>query len=539
MVGAVVLALLPACGSGSGENGGGSAGDAGGEPTTLRVALSVDVGGAQDPHTFTGNFTLLDMVYEPLVIYGEGGVIEPGLAESFEVSDDGLRVTFRLRDGVTFHDGTPFDAEAVKWNFDRWVGKEDYSFFRTANVISQVNVVDPATVELVLTEPYPPLLQELSIVRPVRFLSPASVGPDASTASRPSSPAPAGGPDGAFAEPVGTGPWRLESSSETGAVLVRYDGYWGEQSSIDRVEFKVIPDSQTRVSALRSGEVDLIGGAYLAPVTPVEAQQLESADGIKLLVGDPDTTVVVGFNPRGPLADRAVRAAVARTIDRKALTAALYPGFGQPADTLFPPSIPDSGEPIGVRFDPDAARAALDGAGWVVSGDGRAKSGKPLELELLVPLSPVHGVQDSRTAAAAVAAALEQVGIGVTVKAVDEAAYYDEFSARSWDLSFVETYGAPYDPSNSAVSYLTSEGSDSPLWATPELDGLVDAAVFAATDAARAAACQNVFDYLEDQAAFVPLTRPSRLWAVGPGVSGFEVPITEYDMDLRSVTVSR
>ncbi|MGH8909397.1 MAG: ABC transporter substrate-binding protein [Egibacteraceae bacterium] len=118
--------------------------------------------------------------------------------------------------------------------------------------------------------------------------------------------------------------------------------YWGEQSSIDRVELKVIPDSQTRVSALRAGEVDLLGGTYLAPITPVEAKELQSADGIQLLVGEPDTTVVLSFNPDGPLADRAVRVAVARAIDREALTPALYGDLGQPADTLFPPSIPDS-----------------------------------------------------------------------------------------------------------------------------------------------------------------------------------------------------
>ncbi|MGH8909075.1 MAG: ABC transporter substrate-binding protein [Egibacteraceae bacterium] len=527
MVGAVLAALLPTSGWAATD-----------EPVTLRIGLGIDAGGAQDPHTFTGNFTVLDMIFEPLVNYGEGGAIEPGLAESWEVSGDGRSVTFHLRPGVTFHDGTPFDAQAVKWNFDRWIGGEDYTFFRTSQIISEVNVADPLTIDLVLSEPYPPLLQELSILRPVRFLSPASVGPDASTASRPSSPAPAGGPDGAFAEAVGTGPWTLESNSETGAALVRYDGYWGEQPRIDRVEFKVIPDSQTRLSALRAGEIDLLGGTYLAPITPVEALQLQSAEGVQLLIGEPDTTVVLGFNPDGPLADHAVRVAVARALDREALTPALFGDFGQPADTLFPPSIPDSGEPIDVSFDADAARAALDDAGWVLDGGGRAKDGEPLELDLLVPSTPVHGIQDSNTAAAAVAAALETVGIGVRINVVDEAAYYDEVNARNWDLSFVETYGAPYDPSSTTVSYLTTTGGDSPLWATPELDGLVDAAIFA-DDAERAAAYQKVFDYLEEQVAFVPLTRPSRLWAAGPAVSGFEVPVTDYDLDLSAVEVTR
>ncbi|MGH8931824.1 MAG: ABC transporter substrate-binding protein, partial [Egibacteraceae bacterium] len=337
MVGVVALTALTA----------GVASAATDEPTTLRAAMSVDVGGVQDPHAYTGSLILLDMIFEPLVSYGEGGAIEPGLAESWEVSDDGLRVTFRLREGVTFHDGTPFDAEAVKWNFDRWVGSEDHSFIQTSQVITEVNALDDATVELVLSEPYPPLLQELTIVRPVRLLSPASVGPD-----------------GAFAQAVGTGPWMLESVSQTGAAVVRYDGYWGDLPTIDRVEFQVIPDSQTRVSALRAGEVDLIGGNYLAPITPVEGQALQSGD-VQLLVGEPDTAVVLAFNADGQLADRAVRQAVGQAVDRDALNAALYADFGQTVDTFFPPSIPDSGDPMDISFDPDAARRTLDEAGWV------------------------------------------------------------------------------------------------------------------------------------------------------------------------------
>ncbi|MGH8930253.1 MAG: ABC transporter substrate-binding protein, partial [Egibacteraceae bacterium] len=271
MIGVMALALMTA----------GSAGAAGDDPVTLRAALS-EAPGVLDPHTYTGTFMLLDMIYEPLVSYGEGGTLEPGLAESWEVSDDGLTVTFHLREGVTFHDGTPFDAEAAKWNLDRWVGGEDHTWFQTSQVISEVNVVDPATLELVLSEPFPPLLQELSMARPVRFLSPTSVGSD-----------------GAFAEPVGTGPWMLESSSETGAAVMPYDAYWGEQSSIERVEFRVIPDSQTRVSALRAGEVDLIGGQNMAPILPIEARDLESAEGVELLAGDPDDTVMLAFNPDG------------------------------------------------------------------------------------------------------------------------------------------------------------------------------------------------------------------------------------------------
>jgi ABC-type transport system substrate-binding protein len=115
-----VLAAIALLVTGCGNGDGGASGDGGGDTETLRVAIAEPVG-VLDPHVFTGNFIVLDMLYEPLVRYGDGGELEPGLAESWEISDDGLTVTFDLRDEVSFHDGTAFDADAVKWNLDRWV----------------------------------------------------------------------------------------------------------------------------------------------------------------------------------------------------------------------------------------------------------------------------------------------------------------------------------------------------------------------------------------------------------------------------------
>ena len=487
---------------------------------TLRVAIA-EAPGVLDPHVFTGNFLLLDMLYEPLVKYGKGGVIEPALAESFVVAPDGLKATFTLRKGVTFHDGTTFDAAAVKWNFDRWVGVKDYNFFKTSEVISEVKVVDPQTVELLLSKPYPPLLGELAIVRPVRFLSPTSAGAD-----------------GKFAKAVGTGPWKLDTSSETGATFSRNGSYWDAKPTQSSVVFSVIPDSQTRAAALRSGEQDLIGGAYLAPMTPVEAKDLQGADGVSVLVGEPDTTLFMAFNTKGQAGEKAVREAISHALDTSALNNALYAGFGKPASTFFPPSVPDAGTAKAIVYDTAMAKSILDAAGWKQSGKTREKAGKTLELTLLIPSAPVHGIGDARTLSEAVAASLGEVGIKVTIKAVDSGAYFDERLKATYDLAFEETYGAPYDPSSTSVSYLTTTGGDVPVWKSPGLDTLVNTAVFA-DDAARPAAYQAVFDYLGEQTAFVPITYRPRFWAAGKGVSGFTVPLTEYTMDLTGVMLTR
>ncbi|MFY1692900.1 ABC transporter substrate-binding protein [Plantactinospora sp. WMMB782] len=475
--------------------------------------------GALDPHAFTGNFLLLDAIYEPLVSYGKDGRLGPGLAESWTVAEGGKQVTFDLRDGVRFTDGTPLDAAAVKWNFDRWVGNKRFSFFRASQVVSTVEAPDPDTVRLTLSEPYEPLLQELSIVRPVRLLSPKSASAD-----------------GKFQTPVGTGAWKLASNTATGAVLERNGDYWGEKPRLERLEFKVIPDSQARVDALTNNEIDLIGGPYLAPITPVEAKSLDGRDDVELLTGAPDVSIMLGFNPDGPAGDKAVRQAVSKAIDTAAMAKALFLNHAEPARRVFPPGVPDSGNDLPVGFDKGAAGSVLDAAGYVRDGEGRVKDGKRLSLRLLVPATPAEGQLDPRTMAAAIAAALKEVGIAVEIVPVDAAVYYDERAEGRYDITFFETLGAPYDPSSSIVSLFTDEAR-APLWTTPAIEGLVDKALFAGDPGARAAAYQSLYDAVAADAGFVPLVYRPRLWAVRAGVDGFTVPPSDVDLELIGVTV--
>jgi nickel ABC transporter nickel/metallophore binding protein len=512
-----VAVVAAACG---GSDSGNDA-DAGDGQASLRVALAEEPG-VLDPHVFTGHFILLDMIFEPLVRYGQDGEMIPALAESWTVSEDGREVVLDLREGVMFHDGETLDAEAVVWNLERWVGEEDYAFLRASQVIEDIEATTDSTVTLTLAEAYEPLLQELSVVRPTRFLSPASADSD-----------------GSFVEPVGTGPWQFESSSDTEAVLVRNDDYWGELPTLDEVEFTVIPDSQTRVSALRAGEVDLVGGAYLAPLTPLEVTGLDDDDAITLISGDSDTTILLSFNPDGPAGDRSVREAISLAIDRDAVGDVLFSGLGERADSLFPDTV-GAGSPMTLTVDPAAAEQVLDADGWAAEGDGvRAKDGEVLELNLLIPSNPVHGMPDTRTTAEAVAAALTEIGIGVTITPIDEAAYYAELSAGAHDLAFLVTMGAPYDPSGTAESFLTGvDAGHGQVWTSPELTDLVDAALHASTGQDRDAAYQRIDALLEAELAYVPIIHPPRYWAVRSSVTGFEPPVTEYELDLTGVSVA-
>src|SRR5690349_8681548 len=190
---------LAGCGAQTSSSGSGSprAASAGGD--TIRVGVTVRAGNL-DPHDYAGQFYVQDLLFEGLVKYERDGEIGPSLAESWEISEDGKTYTFTLRDGVRFSDGTPFDAAAVEWNFKRWAGKEDTEWLGVSRVFKAMKAEDPRTFVLKLSQPYPPALQELGYIRPVRMLSPKSV--DA---------------EGLYTKPVGTGPWVLDTSDRNGS----------------------------------------------------------------------------------------------------------------------------------------------------------------------------------------------------------------------------------------------------------------------------------------------------------------------------------
>ena len=288
---AAAILVTSAC-SGVGGTGGGEKDPNG--VLTIGVNRAVE---DLNPFAFEAIFDVQSMIFEPLVEYGEDGEIVPGLAESWEESKDGKTLTFHLRKGVTFSDGAPWNAEAAKKSLDVWIGDEGYSFLETSKVVTGVTATDEPTLTLTLSRAYPYVLQELSLVRPVRFLSPNAFD--------------AKGEYGG--EPIGTGPWVLESNSPTETVLTRNEDYWGEAPEAAEVAIKVIPDAKTRLTALRTGDIDLIGGDWTAPLLPEDAQEIEKGGaGLERGHRPGTTTQLLGFNPAPDriTSDPAVREAI-------------------------------------------------------------------------------------------------------------------------------------------------------------------------------------------------------------------------------------
>ena len=223
-------------------------------PADVLVVGQIAEPKSMDPATVTAvnDFRILVNLYDGLTRYKDGSLeVEPALAQSWDISEDGTVYTFKLREDVTFHDGTPFDAEAVKYNFDRMLdethpdhdtGPFPLSFFFSA--IQETNVIDPFTVEMKLDAPYAPLLSNLAY----------PTGLDGFAGRRAAEQRPTSG-----AIPVGTGPFKFAKwEGNRQVALARNDDYWNGAPALKGVVFRPITDANARVSEMLAGGIDLM-----------------------------------------------------------------------------------------------------------------------------------------------------------------------------------------------------------------------------------------------------------------------------------------
>jgi nickel ABC transporter nickel/metallophore binding protein len=511
----MLVACVPAApGDRSATTPSNDAGAPAGDQTLILAAG--DSLGPGNPHNYSTNMALLDLIYEPLVRYGSDGSIRPALAESWEISADGLIWTFKLRAGVTFHDGAPFDAAAVKWNLERWVGVEDHSWLPSTTRIAAIETPDDATVVLTMREAYYPTVQDLTLIRPVRFLSPNAV--DA---------------QGEFAQPIGTGPWKVESLDEARAVLVRNDAYWGEQPKLDKVVIEVILDAQTRVAALQSGEVHIIGGEYLGTIAPESLPTLRENSEITVLTGSGVTAFFLTMQvAQPPFDDLRVRQALNHAIDRQGISTAIFGGLAEPATGLMPASIPYVTRPGAdlYTYDPQRAQSLLAEAGWTPSADGMvAKDGQPLQIDLVVDQSRLP---ETASIAAAIQAQLRAVGVDLELRLYEYSGWLDAYYAKDFDLLMDFTWGPPYDPHTVLNGSFRASPDESAVvsYSNPELDALIDTVLATTDESERQALYDQIWSQLDENAAVIPLAYPQRLYAHRNEVQGFQLGGTEYDL---------
>jgi peptide/nickel transport system substrate-binding protein len=388
---ATALLVAAAAGCGGGDEGGG-----GGEGGTLVFA------GASDPVVIDGalvsdgeSIRVITQIFETLINLKPGTTeLAPGLATEWEISPDAKTYTFTLRDGVTFHDGEPFNAEAVCFNFDRWYNfkgplqsasasyyyqaffggyKNNESEDLSDPLYKSCEARDATTAVITLTRPSASLLgalvqQAFSIGSPKALQQyNADAGTvDEETGFRPT---------GTFGteHPIGTGPFEFVSwTREDRVVLKRYENYWGEKAKLDQLIIRPIADNAARLQALQNNEIQ---GYDL--VEPQDIPTIEGDENLKILERPAFNVAYVGINQaKKPMDNLKVRQAVAYGLDRQAVVDNFYGGRGVVAKQLMPPEVEGYADTVKeYEYNPDRAKQLLREAGLT----------PPVEIEFWYP----------------------------------------------------------------------------------------------------------------------------------------------------------
>ena len=372
-------------------------GSEGGEDTSFSIAVGIDPD-TFDPagQTTTTVQNMVDYVVETLVVFDEDGVLVGNLAETFETSEDGLTVTLGLKDGVVFHDETPFDAEAVKFNLERIIDPElTVPLGSPFEVIESVTALDDSTVEVKLSRPSPAFVSALSVTT-AGMISPASVDAEGNTNLN-------------YQRPVGTGPYTFgEYTAGESLTVTKFPEYWGEEPFYETVVFRVVPEAATRESLLLAGQVEMI---ILPPVSDIAS--LQANEDVEVLLAESDRTIFIALDANDPLlSDPQVRQALNYAVDKQAIVDNVLFGAAEVLDAPMAPSLFGYCQTGSYDYDPERAKQMLADAGAAGA-----------TLDLLTPSG--RYVQDQQ-AAEAVAGYLREVGLDVSVTTSD----FPSFLAR-------------------------------------------------------------------------------------------------------------
>ncbi len=418
-------------------------------------SVNLDLAQATDGESIKAGIQVL----ENLVIFGKDSMdVEPQLAESWSVSEDGLTWTFKLRKGVTFHDGEPFNAQAVYDSFARIIDENHplhgYGKWRYLSLslkpVTAINVVDDFTIQLVTEKPYAPLLNNLAL-----WLCPI-LSPKAMHEYK----------DQIGQNPVGTGPFKfVKWVKDDQIVFERNDDYWGEKAKVKQIVLKSIPEPSARLMALQSGAVDI-------------ADDLDP-DSIKLVEKNSDLAIIkrpsvnVGYlalNTQKPyLKDPKVRIGLSHAIDKNTIIQAIFQGMAIPAKNPFPPSIwgyNDAIEPY--EYDPAKATKMLKEAGFDFTR----------ELELwAMPVSRAY-MPDPVKTAELIQAYLAAAGVKAKIVRMDWGTYLKKTSNGEHDMCMLGWLGGNADPDNFLYGLLSADTAETPgasnvaLWKNAEFTEL-------------------------------------------------------------------
>lgn len=526
MAGACCTGVLAACGSSSSSTASSSAASASaaasGEVRDELIFVNYRDIRDLNPHLYAGEMYAQSILYDTLVSITADDY-EGCLAESWDISEDGRTYTFHIRPNVLFSDGEKCDANAILANFNAILeNRERHTWLEMMNLLVGVSAPDENTFVIEMSEPYYPMLTELGCIRPFAMISPSCMI-NGSTK------------DGVNGH-IGTGPYVLtDFVTDEYAVFERNENYWGKAPAIRKITVKVIPDNQTRIMALESGEIDLIFGKNMIDADAI-SQYLDS-DKFTVGLSDPTSTRHIVMNTtREILGDPAVRKALQHATDRQTISDGIFYGLEQPADTLYATTVPYCN--VGLKpyeYSTETAAQILDEAGWVLGGDKmRAKDGRQLALDLLYNSDSVT----EKTIAEYLQSEYLKLGISMTIHGEEEQSYRDNMKAGNFDMVFNICWGMPYDPQSSLAAmrapvygdYAAQQGLEDKA----EIDEAITKILTSTDEAERQELYKSVLTNLHEDAMYLPLTYEcnkalytSALHGVHFGTDQYDVPFAD------------
>lgn len=445
---------------------------------------------------------VISNIYEGLLKYAADSTkVEPSLAESWQVSPDGLSYTFKLKQGVKFQDGTDFNAEAVKFNIDRQIPPKatadmSYGPFVYGSV-KDVVVVDPSTVTINLTQKNTAFLANLAMSLAAPIVSPKAL---------------TDGNNSVMENPVGTGPYKfVKWNKGENVVLIRNDDYWGEKAKTKNVIFRIIPDNSARVLALNAGEVDMIDGIDATVVDTITqgGNKLFEAAGMNVNYMAYNTTTEMFKTVEA-------RTALSQAINVEELVQSLYQGYSEKATTILPTFVPGYDATVQqVGYNPEAAKAGLAKAGIT-------------KVHMIAYSNPrPYNAATGATLAAAIQGYLQKVGVEATIDTFDWTTYKEKVKAGDFDIGFYGWIGDNGDPDN-FLNLLADKDPTMNIarWQDPKYIADIKAALAMPNGPERDAAYGAMEKYVAERAVWLPISHAKTLAGYRPNVSGFIYHVT-------------
>ncbi|MEV0403071.1 ABC transporter substrate-binding protein [Actinoallomurus sp. NPDC050550] len=472
--------LLSACKAGSNP-----AAKAGKE---LRVAQAVDAT-TLDPQKQGDlpSMNVLINIFDTLTVHDVDDRLVGGLAERWEtVSPTTWR--FHLRNGVTFHNGEPCDANAVKYSIERLIDPATKSPIVELRLVTKVNVVDAHTVEVLTSRPDPILPAKMSLFGGV-IVPPGYIK---------------GQGDAAFAaKPVGTGPFVFQSWQRDGQiVLTANPKYWGGRPAFDKLTIKVMPDPAASLAALQSGELDIVSG-----LTPDAAQQLNGTPDMKVVTAPGIRTFFVSLDTLsgGPLAKKEVRQALNHALDVPTLIKSVLNGAAQQESTLIPHQ--------SFGFDPSTQPFAYDLA---KAKNLLAQAGYPSGFTVKLTASSAD-----KDMVQAISGQLQKVGVKADVSLMDAATFKQRLLSSNKQalgpMYFAGNTGWTLDAESNLQSFIRHDRRQS-RWNNAAADTLIDTEENSIDQAKRKEAFTKLQQLMIDEAPFLYLYQISNLYAINDRV---------------------